>query len=164
MMTKKEQKVYEILKELNIPYTKREHIPVFTIAEVDQLDEEIPGQNCKNLFIRNRKGDQHYLVVMKDSKRIDLKNVSKQIGSTSLSFASEKRLYQYLGLTPGSVTPFGLINDDEKHVEVLLDKDLKAGKDVSFHPNVNTATITIAYKDFERFLGWCGNPITYIEV
>ncbi|WZL73324.1 prolyl-tRNA synthetase associated domain-containing protein [Clostridiaceae bacterium 35-E11] len=159
-----EQKVYDILKELNIPYVKREHIPVFTIEEANQLEEEILGQNCKNLFIRNRKGDQHYLVVMIDSKRIDLKNVSKQIDSTSLSFASEKRLYQYLKLTPGSVTPFGLINDNEKHVKVLLDKDLREGEDISFHPNVNTATITIAYKDFEKFLGWCGNPITYIEV
>lgn len=95
---------------------------------------------------------------------VDLKNLSDQIGSTNLSFASEERLYKYLKLTPGSVGFFGLINDTEKHVEVLLDKALTASNIISFHPNVNTATISISYSDFEKFLNWCENKIYYVEI
>lgn len=164
MVDEKEKKVYEILNNLQVPYIRYEHKAVFTIEEANKLNIDIKGEHCKNLFIRNRKGDKHYLLIIQEWKRVDLKSIAKEIESSSLSFASEERLYKYLGLTPGSVTPFGLINDTEKHVTVLLDKDLETLNNISFHPNVNTATITISYLHFQNFLKWCGNNVYYVQV
>lgn len=164
MVDEKEKKVYEILNNLQVPYIRYEHKAIFTIEEANKLNIDIKGEHCKNLFIRNRKGDKHYLLIIQEWKRVDLKSIAKEIESSSLSFASEERLYKYLGLTPGSVTPFGLINDTEKHVTVLLDKDLETLNNISFHPNVNTATITISYLNFQNFLKWCGNNVYYVQV
>lgn len=164
MLYENEKKVYEILNNLQIPYIKYEHEPIFTIEEANKLSIDIKGQHCKNLFLRNRKGDKHYLLIIHEWKKVDIKSIAKQIESSSLSFASEERLYKYLGLTPGSVTPFGLINDSEKQVQVLLDNDLEGQNSISFHPNVNTATITISYVDFKEFLKWCGNNVKYVQV
>jgi len=158
------KKVYSILKDLNIEYTEHEHKAVFTVDEANALDINLPGKHCKNLFLRNRKGNIHYLLVIEDHKRVDLKNLAREIESTPLSVASEERLFKYLGLTPGSVTPFGLINDTQKEVEVLIDKDLAYGDYVNFHPNINTSTLTIAYKDFEKFLKWCGNKVRVVLI
>ena len=164
MSNANEQKVYEILDSLNIEYTKYEHKAIFTIEEANDLDINIPGGHCKNLFIRNRKGDVHYLIVLEESKRVDLKALSKQISSTQLSFSSEKRLFKYLKLTPGSVTPFGLINDINSEVIVLIDMELINNSILNFHPNVNTATIGVSYKDFEKFLKWHKNEFKYIHI
>ncbi|AOT68655.1 prolyl-tRNA synthetase associated domain-containing protein [Geosporobacter ferrireducens] len=160
----KEKKVYEVLEALKISYLKYEHIPIYTIEEANQLNLDMQGQHCKNLFVRDKKGEKHYLVIIEESKKVDLKSLSKQIESTNLSFASEERLLRYLGLTPGAVSPFGLVNDMEKHVEVLLDSDLTDLKHISFHPNVNTATITLRFEDFKKFLNWCGNELRLIQV
>jgi len=159
-----EQRVYDVLDKLEIPYIRYEHEPVFTVEAASNLDIHIKGKHCKNLFIRNRKGDKHYLVIVIDTKRVDLKSLANQINSTNLSFASERRLLKHLGLKPGSVSPFGLINDSHKHVEVLIDQDLMGSKDISFHPNVNTVTITLTYKDFEKFIEWCGNKTSYFKI
>jgi Ala-tRNA(Pro) deacylase len=164
MIVANEQKLYEILDLLKIKYTRYEHPAIYTIEEANNLDIQISGGHCKNLFIRNRKGDVHYLVVLQDRKRVDLKALSKQIGSTQLSFASEERLFKYLKLTPGSVSPFGLINDIESEVIVLIDRDLINESIVNFHPNVNTATIGVSYEDFEKFLEWHKNKFEYIDI
>jgi Ala-tRNA(Pro) deacylase len=100
--------------------------------------------------------------VLDEAKQMDLKLLSKQIGSTSLSFASEERLYKYLGLKSGSVSPFGLINDLEKKVIVLIDRDLIGKSRVNFHPNVNTTTIGVSYIDLEKFIKWHKNAFYYI--
>lgn len=160
----KEKRVYEILEYLQIPYLRHEHVPVYTIEEANQLGLDMQGQHCKNLFLRDKKGEKHYLIIIEESKKVDLISLSKQIESTKLSFASEERLLRYLGLTPGAVSPFGLINDREKHVEVLLDEDISTLKDISFHPNVNTATVTLSFQDFRRFLSWTGNKMRWIQV
>jgi len=164
MITENEQKVYGTLHELGIPFVRYEHSPVFTVEETKTLGLEIPGQHCKNLFIRNKKGDAHYLVVLDDSKKVNLKDLSAQVGSSGLSLASEERLYTHLGLTPGAVGPFGLINNKEKNVIVLLDKDIVNSETICFHPNVNTATISIKYKDFEKYLDWCKNEVQYVQI
>lgn len=163
-MSTNEQKLYDILNSLEIKYIKYEHNPVYTCDEAKELDIEITGQHCKNLFLRNRKGDVHYLVILDESKTIDLKALSKQIGSSSLSFASEERLFKYLQLKPGSVTPFGLINDVEREVIVLIDKDLVNRSPINFHPNVNNATLGISYGDFEKFIKWHNNKFDYVNV
>jgi Ala-tRNA(Pro) deacylase len=164
MITENEQKVYDALSELGIPYSRYEHEPVYTVAEAEQLEADIPGKHCKNLFLRNKKGDAHYLLILEASKRVDLKNLSKQIGSPGLSLASGERLERYLGLKAGSVSPFGLINDHGKQVTVLLDSDIVNSETVNFHPNVNTATLIISYRDFEKFLTWCGNRVCLVDV
>lgn len=162
MITQEEKKVYDVLAKLKIPYTRYEHPAVYTVEEVKRLN--LPDSMCKNLFVRNQKGDKHYLVILEHTKKADLEKLAEQIRSGKLSFASEKRLQKYLGLKPGSVSPFGLINDSEKEVQVVIDKDLKDSGEVSFHPNVNTATVTISYKDFEKYLEWCKNNTIYVQI
>ena len=156
--------VYKVLKELNIIYNIYEHEAVFTVEEAKKLDLNMNAAECKNLFLRNRKGNKHYLVVLRDDKMVDLKDLQKKINSTPLSFASEERLYKYLRLKPGSVTPMGLINDKDNIVELIIDKDLINCNKISFHPNVNTETIVMDYKEFEKFISSRGNKVTYVEI
>ena len=111
---------------------------------MDEAEEHwagIDATHCKNLFLRNQKGNRHYLVILTASKKADLRAVADQIGDGKLSFASPERLMTHLGLTPGSVSPFGLINDRDHAVRVVLDRDLKTAARVAFHPNINTATL-----------------------
>lgn len=152
------------LTSLGIAFTRYEHPPVSTAEEAEEYWAGIDAFHCKNLFLRNQKGDRHYLVIVKHLKRADLRAVAAQIGDGRFSFASPERLMKHLGLTPGSVSPFGLINDADHDVRVALDRDLKAAKVVSFHPNINTATITLTLADFLRFLDSCGNPVQYVTV
>lgn len=156
--------IYDVLDSLEIKYNKYEHEAIYTVEEANNLNICIPGEHCKNLFIRNSKGDVHYLVILKDAKKVDLKLIAKQVESTKLSFASEERLYRYLGLKPGSVTPFGLINDENSDVIVLIDKDLVNASILNFHPNVNTATIGVSYSDFEKFIKWHNNKFYYVDI
>lgn len=164
MITATEENLYDILDLLEIKYIRYDHEAIYTIEEANKLDICILGQQCKNLFLRNRKGDVHYLVILDEEKQLDLKLLSKKIRSTSLSFASEERLYKYLGLKPGSVTPFGIINDIEKEVIILIDSSLASASIINFHPNVNTSTIGVSYIDFEKFIKWHGNKFQYIDM
>jgi Ala-tRNA(Pro) deacylase len=161
MTAEKEKKVYEVLEKLGIAFTRHEHPPVYTVEQAEQHWENITGAHCKNLFLRNKKGNRHYLVIIESSKQADLKSLSHKIGEDRLSFASEKRLMNYLGLEAGAVSPFGLINDSQKEVEVIIDSDLRGAGKVNFHPNVNTATVGIDFSDFEKYLSWCGNRFRY---
>jgi len=160
----REEDVYERLAALGIAYERFDHPPVATVGEAEEHWAGIDATHCKNLFLRNQKGDRHYLVILVHSKRADLRAVAAQIGDGKLSFASPERLMKYLGVTPGSVSPFGLINDRHHHVRVYLDRDLKSAARVSFHPNINTRTLTVAAPDFQRFLAATGNPVGYIDV
>src|SRR5437867_238206 len=155
METPQETPVYAKLAELGIDYTRHEHPPVATVEEAEQHWADIDATHCKNLFLRNQKGNRHYLVVVTHAKRVDLRAVADQIGDGKLSFASPERLMTHLGLTPGSVSPFGLINDRSHEVRVVLDRDLKAATRLSFHPNINTVTFTVGATDFARFLDAC---------
>jgi len=164
VMTELEAPVVARLRELGITYTRHEHPPVATVEEASQHWAGIDATHCKNLFLRNQKGNRHYLVVLVSSKRADLRAVADQVGDGKLSFASPERLMAHLGLTPGSVSPFGLINDRDHAVRIVLDRDLKAATRVSCHPNINTATLTLTVADFVRFLEACGNPVRYVTV
>jgi Ala-tRNA(Pro) deacylase len=159
-----EEAVYRRLAELGIPYERYEHPPVPTVEDAEPYWADIDATHCKNLFLRNQKGDRHYLVVLAHTKKADLRSVADQIGDGKLSFASPERLMTHLGLTPGSVSPFGLINDRAHGVRVVLDRDLRSAERVSFHPNVNTRTLVLAKADFERFLTACGNPVQFVTV
>src|SRR3954453_10432540 len=151
-MTPQESAVTARLTELGVPFTSHHHPPVATVEEATAQWAGIDATHCKNLFLRNQKGNRHYLVVLVASKKADLRAVAAQIGDGKLSFASPERLMTHLGVTPGSVSPFGLINDPERRVRVFLDRDLASAGRVSFHPNINTVTLTLTRADFQRFL------------
>lgn len=162
-MTDDERKVMEVLEKLGISYDRHEHPPVYTVEEAEKHWTKITGAHCKNLFLRNKKGNRHYLVILLSSKQADLKKLTAKLGEDRLSFGSPERLKRTLGLEPGAVSPFGLINDETKEVRVVIDEDLKEAGRVNFHPNVNTATVGLSYADFERFLAWCGNRFFYLS-
>lgn len=159
-----EDAVYARLAELGIAYERHEHPPVPTVEDAARHWAGIDATHCKNLFLRNQKGNRHYLVVLLHSKKADLRAVADQIGDGKLSFASPERLMTHLGLAPGSVSPFGLINDRSRAVRVVLDRDLKTAARVSFHPNVNTRTLVLAREDFEKFLAAAGNPTQFVTI
>ena len=133
-MLDRETRVYKVLDELGISYARHEHPPVFTVEEAEKHWTQITGAHCKNLFLRNKKGNRHYLVILEASKVADLKSLNKLLGEDRLSFASAERLMKFLGLETGAVSAFGLINDTENHVQVVIDEDLKQAAAVNFHP------------------------------
>lgn len=151
------QKIYDTLNQLNIPYQEHNHPAVFTSAEAAKYYDTIPGAHVKNLFLRNRKGDKHYLAVVLDDKHVNLKQLEQRLNEKQLSFGSAERLQRFLNVTPGSVSALGLVFDTQHEVCVLLDHDCMRYDSINLHPNNNTKTLTIGWVDFKRFLDWCGN-------
>jgi Ala-tRNA(Pro) deacylase len=160
-ITAEEARLYAALTDLGIAWVRHEHPPVFTVEEAERHWSEVRGAHCKNLFLRNKKGNHHYLVVIESSKQADLRRLNTLLDEDRLSFASPERLKRFLGLDPGAVSPFGLLNDAGREVVVVLDQDLRGAETVNFHPNVNTATVGISYGDLERFIAWWGNRVLY---
>ena len=156
--------VYATLDALGITYEKYTHPPVFTGEEADEHWAPIPATPVKNLCLRNKRGDRHYLVILEISKQADLRKLVKIAGDDRLSFDSPERLMTTLGVTPGSVSPFGLIHDARQSVRVIVDVDLRGADRLIFHPNINTASVAISGADFERFLVFRGNPVTWVRV
>lgn len=157
-------RVFETLDTLGIPYDSYEHPPVFTGDEAAVHWAAIPGTQVKNLFLRNKKGDRHYLAILEIHKQADLRRLVKIVGDDRFSFGSADRLQACLGVTPGSVSPFGLINDGARRVIVIVDEDIRRAERLLFHPNINTATVTISGADLERFLASRGNVVKWIRL
>jgi Ala-tRNA(Pro) deacylase len=151
-MDDNEKRVYEVLEKLHIHYEKHDHPAVFTCLEADTYTSELKGVHTKNLFLRNKKGDSHYLVVMCEDKVLDVKGFGEIISEKNISFASPERMLKYLGLTPGSVSLFGIINDTEHAVKVYIDEDILKEEFINSHPNVNTSTLVIKVSDMIKFL------------
>lgn len=151
MYTKKEE-VYKYLDSLNIKYRKVEHKAVFTMEEMSKLNLEDESEVVKNLFIRDDKKQNYYLILVKGDKRVNLKELRNTLGLRPLTFASEEDLEKYLGLKKGSVTILGILNDAEHKVKVLIDNDIKKFKEIGSHPNENTASIWLTLKDIEKIL------------
>jgi Ala-tRNA(Pro) deacylase len=156
--------VYAALDALGIAYERYEHPAVFNAEDASKYWNPIAGTQCKNLFLRNKKGDRHYLVVLEISKRADLKDLVKVVGDDRLSFGSPERLMTELGLTPGSVSPFGLLNDTDGSVRVLIDRDLRGVDRLIFHPNINTASVVVSWSDLERFLATRSNVVRVVGI
>ena len=152
------------LEALGITYVLYEHPPVFTAEEAETHWKGIPGTAVKNLFLRNKKGDRHYLVILGIEKQADLRHLVKVIGDDRLSFGSPERLMKCLGVTPGSVSPLGLIHDTAHAVRVIVDSDLRTADQLIFHPNDNTASLTIGGGDFSRFLEAQGNAVRWVKL
>lgn len=156
--------VFERLSALGIPYELYEHPPVFTAGEAVAHWRDISGTPVKNLFLRNKKGDRHYLVILGIEKQADLRQLVKIIGDDRLSFGSADRLMRHLGVEPGSVSPFGLVHDLARAVRVIVDSDLREARRIIFHPNDNTASLTISGEHFVHFLEAQGNPVRWVRL
>ena len=150
------EQLLQRLKDLGIETVTHEHPPLLTVEESKRLRGDLPGGHCKNLFFKDRK-DQYWLVVTLEDRKVDIKALEKTIGSARLTFASPERLWQVLGVKPGSVTPFGLINDREVKVRVVLDQAMMRMDPLNYHPLVNTRTTAIRPADLLRFIEACGH-------
>lgn len=154
--------LYQLLDSLKIPYDYIEHPPVPTVEEAMKYWSDIESGHCKNIFFRNHKGNRHYLVILYYDSKLNIKELEQKLRQGKLTFASDRRLMQYLGLTPGSVSPFGLINDHTLHVHLFIDKNLMNFERLSFHPNTNTASLIIPREGLFRFLEHTGNTWEFI--
>lgn len=164
MHPKGEKDLYALLDAMSIPYTLYRHPPAPTIEIAREYWKNIPTTHCKNIFCRNHKGNRHYLVVIEHTRELDIHSLEVRLRQGKLTFASPQRLMKYLGVEPGSVTPFGLINDIEHHVHVFLDIYLQHSKTISFHPLTNTASVALRFEDFMKFLHFTGNSYEFIQM
>ena len=151
------EELITLLTKLGISFTRFDHKAVFTCEESEGLADPIPGAHTKQLLMRSKKHDKHLLAIVMHDKRVDTKALAKEYGVQSFSFASPETLLQLLGVTPGSVTPFGLTHDKEHLIEVIFDEDAWNTGLFRFHPMVNTATLNIDREGFERFLKHTGH-------
>jgi Ala-tRNA(Pro) deacylase len=159
-----QKELYALFDRLNIPYEYHEHPPLATIDDAKTHWKDYNSGRCKNIFFRNHKGDRHYLIILEHLRQLNIRDLEHRLRQGKLSFASDKRLKQYLGVEPGSVSPFGLINDSEKHVHLFIDEKLNESDRLAFHPNVNTATLVISRSDFLKFLHYAGNTYEFIRL
>ena len=172
------EKVLHQLDLWNIPYTMYTHPPLPTVEIALEYWKDVDATHCKNLFMRNHKGDKHYLVVFECHHQMAIHDIEKMLHQGKLSFASEERMLRCLGLRPGSVSPLGLINDigiagtadpkelfDNGHrVKLFLDSDLKKSEKLSFHPCENTSGAVISNADFMKFLGIWDGETEWIDI
>lgn len=159
-----ERPILEALTGLGIPFERHEHPPIASAIGTEELWPPIDAVQTKNLFLTNAKRTRFYLVILDHRKRADLRKVAEQLGEGRLSFGSAERLMAHLGVTPGSVSAFGLIHDRTHAVRVCVDEALRQTPRIAFHPNLNTATLVISFADFERFLADCGNPVQFVNL
>ena len=173
-ISERQEKVITYLKEHDIPFTCYNHPEGKTIEEAKQWWRADGSVHCKNLFFRNHKGNKHYLVCFNCDNDLDIHYLEHKLKESlvaqglpscgKLSFASPERMMRYLGLEPGSVSPFGLINDTEHHVHLFLDDELRNATTLSFHPNDCRGTVVIKREDFERYLTIVGNTYEYLKL
>jgi Ala-tRNA(Pro) deacylase len=148
---------------LGIGYKTYTHPPVFTVAEAAALRGELPGGHCKSLFLKDKKAGL-WLVVALEERRIDLKRLADALGAPRFSFGNADLLYEVLGVRPGSVTPFALINDRDHRVRVVLDKAMLAHDPLNYHPLENHRTTAIAPADLLRFIASCGHTPRIVDL
>ena len=158
------QRVFDFLDAHGIRYTWYEHPEAPTIEIARRYWHNDGSKHCKNLFFRNHKGDRHYLVSFDCEQSLAIHDLEHRLRQGKLSFASEQRMARWLGLRPGSVSPFGLINDPAHHVHLFLDRQLLEWPALSFHPNDNRATVVIPREEFLRYLSAVGNGYELIEL
>jgi Ala-tRNA(Pro) deacylase len=159
-----QEELYLLFEKLNIKFEYYEHPPLATIEDTKTHWKNYNSGRCKNIFFRNHKGDRHYLVILEHLRQLNIRDLEKRLKQGKLTFASDFRLKKYLGVEPGSVSPFGLINDSEKHVHLFIDEKLKEFDRLTFHPNINTASLVLSKSDFLKFLEYTGNTFEFIRL
>ena len=158
-----EADLFEFLDGLGIETKTIRHAAVFTVEEARDVRGDLPGGHCKSLFLKDKKG-QLWLAVVDEDRRVDMKELATRIGAARLSFGSETLLYEVLGITPGSVTPFALMNDTEKRVAVVLDEDMLKLSPLHYHPLDNRATTTIRPDDLVAFIRATGHEPMIVAI
>lgn len=154
--------LFSFLDRLGVEYQTTQHPPIFTAEEGRAWQDKIPGTHCKSLFLKGERGG-FWLVVMLAEKRADLAGLARRLGSARLSFAKPEVLHEVLGITPGSVTPFALLNDKARQVQVVLDEQMLACEKVTYHPLHNTASTTVRAVDFLKFVRALGYEPNVVE-
>ena len=162
-MSRREE-VIHYLEQHQIPFEIYEHPPVPTVEEALPYWKDIDANHCKNLFFRNHKGNRHYLVILDHRRQLNIRDLEQKLKQGKISFASPKRMEKYLGLSAGSVSAFGIINDHENHVHLFIDSALQSADYISFHPNENDATLVISFSSFLRFLESSGNTWEFMAL
>nr|WP_321980983.1 prolyl-tRNA synthetase associated domain-containing protein [uncultured Cohaesibacter sp.] len=158
------QDLFDFFAALDIETTTHEHEAVFTVSESHKIKENLPGGHSKNLFLKDKKGKMMLVVCLNDTE-VDLKSFHKKYDCGRVSFGNADLLWQHLGVRPGSVTPFALINDKDAHaVNLVLDANLMEQDLVNFHPLENTATTAISKQDLLRFLQGTGHTPTILAL
>jgi Ala-tRNA(Pro) deacylase len=155
---------YKFLEKNHIEYERHDHPPVYTVEEAARLVPSLPGAKTKNLFLRDKKGQRHFLVIVAAEKRVDIKALPQVVGSNRLSFGSADRLNKYLGVEPGSVSLFAIFNDPRQAVELIVDEDLWEAEAFQFHPLVNTSTLVISRENLRRFITKTGHEVRVLKV
>lgn len=150
--------IYDVLADLDITYTEYEHAPAHTVEEAKAIYKDIPGGQVRNVFLRDKKGREHFLVILPAEKPFDPAIIREKYDTSKLGGAMEYELEKYLGVKPGAVSPFALINDADHHVRVVVDEAIYQEENQHFHPLKNTASLLIKTTDLDRFLDWTGNP------
>lgn len=161
----KEERVYDLLEQLGIPFERMDHEPLYTIEACEEVDGAFGTGMCKNLFLCNSQKTQFYLLLMPGNKRFDTKTFCKQIGSARLSFADAKYLEEYLDITPGAVSVMGLMNDKDGRVQLMIEEEVLHAPYIGCHPCVNTSSLKIKMKDIlEIFLPHVGHTYTAVKL
>jgi Ala-tRNA(Pro) deacylase len=155
--------LFKRLDELGIAHRTIEHPAVFTVAESAAIERDLSGGHTKNLFLKDAKG-RLFLVVAESHTRVDLKTLPKAIGSARLSFANAELLAEVLGVAPGSVTLFALLNDTGRRVSVVVEKKLMSYDSLNAHPLENTATTSVSREDALRFIRACGHEARIVDL
>ena len=158
-----QQELFNRLEALAIETKTQQHEAAFTVDEARQLRGEIPGGHCKNLFLKDKKG-KLWLIICLEETQVNLKTAPAKIGSARLSFGKPDLLMETLGIAPGSVTPFALINDDKTTVTVILEQRMMAHELLNYHPLQNEATTTIASDDLIKFIRSCGHDPQIVDL
>ena len=159
------QEIYKYLEEKDIQYEVTEHEAVYNMEELSKIDIPYPEQDAKNLFVRDDKKRNYYLITVKGNKRIDLKEFRSKYHTRPLSFASEKDLHRIMKLIPGAVTPFGILNDEECIVLFYIDEEfLNEPSFIGVHPNDNTATVWLKTKDLIEIVREHGNTVEIVKM
>ena len=157
------QETYQYLKDHNIPFEITEHRAVYNMEKLDSIDLPYPEGDAKNLFVRDDKKKNYYLITIKGDKRVNLKDFRKAHGLRPLSFASPEDLKKYMDLTPGAVTPLGLLNVEEAPITLYLDSEFKDSI-IGIHPNENTATVWLQGDDLVELLRENGCEVEIVEI
>lgn len=161
----KEERVYDLLDQLNIDYQRIDHKEANTMEVCLEIEKSLKSTICKNLFLVNSNKSQYYLLMLKENKKFKTKVISKQINSSRLSFGSDEKMLEYLDITPGSVSLLGLMNDHDFKVQLLMDKDLLQDEYLGCHPCINTSSLRIKMKDvFEKIMPFLHHEPIFVEV
>ena len=159
------KQIYEYIKNKQIWYEITEHKAVYSMSEISEVEIPYPEADAKNLFVRDDKKENYYLITVRGNKRVNLKEFRKENNTRPLSFASEKELKDMIQILPGSVSPLGILNDKENKVKVFLDKEFIEKTDIiGIHPNDNTATIWLKTKDLINIIKEHGNKVELVEI